>query len=107
MRLTSQCLAELADVTDADIDRIISGEAFGRYVLLGDPDGNFIEVGFKGSPPDWAFHYAPGTWERDTAEEWKAFKERTGSERWTLDYFDADSGEQYEAEGDLTLAEVK
>ena len=107
MKLSSQNLPELHDVTEVEIERIIGGEAFGLYALLGDRDGDFIEVGYKGRPAAWAFDYPPGSWERQIAEEWKAFKERTGSEWWKIDYFDTASGEQYEAEGDLTLGEVK
>jgi hypothetical protein len=107
MKLSSQKLPELDDVTEADIERIFGGEEFGKFALLGDRDGDFIEVGHKGQPAPWAFDYPPGTLERRIAEEWRAFKERTGSEWWKVDYFDVASGEQYEAEGDLTLAEVK
>ena len=61
MKLSSQTLPELDDVTEADIERIIGGEAFGKFALLGDCDGDFIQVGHKGQPAPWAFDYPPGS----------------------------------------------
>ena len=107
MRLSSQRLPELDAVTEADIERIIGGEDFGLFALLGDRGGDFIEAGYRGRPAAWCFDYPPGSPERQIAEEWRAFKQRTGSEWWKIDYFDTASGEQYEAEGELTLDEVK
>ena len=107
MKLSSQRLPELDDVTEADIERIIGGEDFGLFALLRDRVGDFIEVGHRGRPAEWCFDYPPGSPERQIAEEWRAFQERTGSEWWKIDYFDTASGEQYEAEGELTLDKVK
>jgi hypothetical protein len=107
MKLSLHGLPDLDGVTEADIERIIGGGDFGMYAALGDREGDFIQVGLKSNPPPWAFEYAPGTWERQTAEAWKAFKDRTGSEPWGLDYYDSAKGEQYEAEGDRTLEEVR
>jgi hypothetical protein len=94
------------DATEEDTKKIIGGGLFGRYAALEGEEGNFLEVGFKGRPASWAFDYEPGTWERDFAEGCRAFTERTGSERWSLDYFDAATGENYEVNGDRTLSEV-
>jgi len=69
--------------------------------------GDFIEAGHRGRPAAWCFDHPPGSPERQIAEEWRAFKQRTGSEWWKIDYFDTASGEQYEAEGERTLDEVK
>ena len=107
MRLSSQDLPDIDNVTAADIERILGDGLFGKFAILEKCENGFIQAGFKGRPADWAFEYDLGTDERRMAEEWKAFVERTGSERWALEYIDETTGHQYQATGDRTLEEVK
>jgi len=106
VRLTSELLPAIEHVTEADVERIIGGGLFGKYALIRGEGEGFLQVGYKGRPAPWALEYEPGTWERDFAEGCKAFTERTGSERWALDYLDPATRENYEVDGDRTLGEV-
>jgi len=106
MRLTSEKLDPIEDVTEADIVRVIGGALFGGYAHLRGEGRSLLQVGFKGRPPTWAFEYESGTWEREFDEGCKAFTARTGSERWALDYVDSTTGENHEVDGDRTLSEV-
>jgi hypothetical protein len=106
LKLTCEALPAVEDATEADIETVVGGGLFGGYAMLHGEGERFLQVGFKGRPAPWAFDYEPGTWERDFAEGCKAFTERTGSERWALDYFDATTRENYEVDGDRTLSEV-
>ena len=106
MRLTCETLPAVEAATETDIERIIGGEIFGGYAVLQGEGEEYLQVGVSGRPAPWAFDYEPGTWERDFAEGCKAFCVRTGSELWSLDYFDADTRESYEVDGYRTLSEV-
>jgi hypothetical protein len=107
MRLSSQDLPDIDDVTVDDVERIVGGGPFGQFVILEKGEDSFIQAGSKGRPADWAFEYDLGTEERQWAEEWKAFVERTGSERWALEYIDETTGHQYQATWDQTLEAVR
>jgi hypothetical protein len=99
-------LPAVEGATEADVERIIGGGLFGGYALLQGEGEGFLQVGFRGRPAPWAFDCEPGTWDRDFAEGWKAFTERTGSGLWALDYSDAATRESYEVDGYQTLSEV-
>jgi hypothetical protein len=107
MKLTSQDLPDIEDVSEPDIERVLGGEVFGKYAILWSSESGFLQTGFKGRPPDWAFQCDSSTEERRMAEEWREFVQRTGSERWTLEYLDDAADKLYEAAGDRTLEEVK
>jgi hypothetical protein len=90
MRLVTDDLPEIDGVTAAQIEQVLSDEAFGNFAVLEAADGTFIQT---------ACMWEPG-------EETRAFLEATGSDPFRLEYRDEATGRIYAAEGLLTLAQV-
>jgi hypothetical protein len=91
MRLTTEEYGDTADVTAADIDRILPADGFGKFAVLSASESSFIQAG--------------NDWQPD--EECQAFLQRHGSDPWLLEYGDGDSGLQYRATGHVNLDQVR
>jgi hypothetical protein len=92
MRL--QALDSKRDVTNAtasDIQRVLTEGSFGDFVILGDYQDGFIQAG-PGCP---------------LTDEYEAFERRTGSDPWTLECYQSDSGQMFRVEGYVTSDQVR
>lgn len=101
MRLTSQCLPELEDVSEEQILRAFDRQAFGKFVHIWRSDTIFLQAGSRGTPSSCAPPDDP------LVREIAAFIERTGSEPWTLEYVDRIERKDYRVPGSLTLKQVE
>jgi hypothetical protein len=101
VRLSSQNLPEIENVSEADIDRVFDSGAIGKFVHLWASDDCFIQAGSRGTPSNCVPPDDP-----EVKDHW-AFIHRTGSEPWTLELIDLVRVREYQAEGDLTLGQVK
>ncbi|MHC5540727.1 hypothetical protein ACYOEI_21110 [Singulisphaera rosea] len=101
MRLSSQNLPDIENVSEALIERAFEGKAIGGFAHLWKSDDVFIQAGCRGTPS----HCAPP--DDPLAEELRAFLEKTGSEPWTLEYSDGVARKEFRVPGDLSLEQVK
>jgi hypothetical protein len=102
MRLTSQNLPEIEDVTVTDLDRAFDGCAIGKFVHLWSSDDCFIQAGRNGTPSKCVHPDAS-----EVKEHW-TFIHRSGSEPWTLERIDSSVRRQgQQAVEWLTLEQVK
>ncbi|MFO0823735.1 MAG: hypothetical protein U0792_11560 [Gemmataceae bacterium] len=90
MRLTTEELPEIDEVTPAEIEQILTDDVFGKFVVLGD---------------DEAFIQAACVWEPGT--ECSRFIQETGSDPFCLEYRDGKTGQLFGAEEHVTLEQVK
>jgi hypothetical protein len=91
MWLTTEETGDTPEVTAADIDRILTGDGFGKFAVLSASESSFIQAG-----NDWQ----PG-------EECQAFLRGHGSDPWLLECRDGASGRQYRVTGHVTLDQVR
>jgi hypothetical protein len=101
VRLSSQNLPEIENVSEADIDRAFDGGAIGKFVHLSATEDCFIQAGSRGTPSRCVPPDDPGV--KDHCE----FIHRTGSEPWILEDIELAGVREYAVVGDLTLADVK
>jgi len=101
VRLSSQNLPDIENVSEADIDRAFDDGAIGNFVHLWASDDSFIQAGSRGTPSNCVPPDDP-----EVKDHW-AFIHRTGSEPWTLEHIDLVGVREYEVEGYLTLGQVK
>ena len=101
VRLSSQNLPEIENVSEADIDRAFDNRAIGKFVHLWASDDRFIQGGSRGTPSNCVPPDDP-----EVKDHW-AFIRRTGAEPWTLELIDLVRVREYQAEGYLTLGQVK
>ena len=101
MRLSSQNLPDMQDVTEADIERAFDNGAIGKFVHLWASDTCFIQAGSLGTPSCCVPRDDP-----EVRDHW-AFIDRTGSEPWTLEHIERLGVREYQVEGPLTLGQVK
>lgn len=91
MTLTTEEVGEILDVTAAEIERILGGDAFGKFAILFASEISFIQAG-----NDWQ----PGA-------ECRQFLQQHDSDPWLLEYRDSSSGQQFRAAGQVTLVQVQ
>jgi len=91
MRLTTDELDEICDVTAEAIDRILADDAFGKFAVLSASEESFIQAG-----NDWQ----PGS-------ECEAFMRKHDSDPWLLEYRDGASGQLFRAVVQVTLQQVR
>ena len=91
MQLTTEDLGEIAVVKADELSRILDDDAFGGFVVLAASEHSYIQA---------ANNWAAG-------KDCEAFIERHGSDPWILEYRDEASKKQFQANRDVTLAEVK
>jgi len=80
MRLSSEKLGELTNVTAADLERVLADNLFAQFVILFDSEGSFIQAAPKGASSD-----------------------RPETEPWGVEYRDRTSGKQYQSRADSPL----
>jgi len=100
VRLTSQNLRAIENVSEADIDRAFANGAIGKFAHLSASKKRFIQAGSRGTPSHGIAPDHPevkGHWE---------FIRRTGSEPWSMECFDS-AGVRERADGYFTLEQVK
>ncbi len=90
MQLTTEELPEIKNVTAADIRRIFTEDAFGKFAILSVSDVVFIQAGC--------------VW--DVSEECAKFMEETGSDPFILEYRDAKTGRLFAATTHVTLDQI-
>ncbi len=83
MRLSSQNLPEIENVSEADIDRAFENGAIGKFVHLWSSDDSFIQAGSRGTPSNCVPPDDP-----EVKDHW-AFIHRTGSEPWALEHIES------------------
>ncbi len=101
MRFSSQTLPDMENVSEALIVQAFDDKAIGKFAHLWISDDVFIQAGCRGTPSNCAPPDDP------LVQELWAFIQRTGSEPWTLQYIDGVAMKEYQAQGDLTLEQVK
>jgi hypothetical protein len=101
MRLSSENLPDIENVTEADIERAFDNGAIGKFVHLWSSADTFIQAGSRGTPSKCVPPDDPAL-----KHHW-AFIHRTGSEPWTLEHIELVDVREYEPEEFLTLEEVK
>jgi hypothetical protein len=89
MKLTSEELPEILEVTEADIEQVFEDEVFGKFIILSATEDHFIQAACVWSP------------------ECDSFLERTGSDPYRLEYRDGGSGKMFAASENLTLDQIK
>jgi hypothetical protein len=90
MRLITDDLPEVDEVTVAQIGQVLGDDAFGKFAVLMSSDEAFIQA---------ACVWEPGT-------ESRRFIEETGSDPFRLEYREETTGGLFAADGNRTLAEV-
>ncbi|MBN9118832.1 MAG: hypothetical protein J0I06_06680 [Planctomycetes bacterium] len=90
MRLITDDLPKIDEVTVAQIEQVLGGEAFGKFAVLMSSDEAFIQA---------ACVWEPGGQSR-------RFIEETGSDPFQLEYREKTTGRLFVADGNRTLAEV-
>jgi hypothetical protein len=101
VRLSSQNLPDIENVTEADIERAFDNGAIGKFVHLWSSADTFIQAGSRGTPSKCVPPDHPAL-----KHHW-AFIHRTGSEPWTLEHIELVDVREYETEEYLTLEQVK
>jgi hypothetical protein len=88
MRLTTEELGDVDDVTANDVERVLGDDAFGGFAILAKSDDVYMQAGNQ--------------WSADAACE--VFVQKYGSDPWVLEYRD---GKHFAADRNVTLDEVK
>jgi hypothetical protein len=101
MRSSSHNLADIDNVTEADIERAFDSEAVIGFARLGTSDESFIQAISRGTPSKCVPPDHPRV-----KPHW-AFIHRTGSEPWILEHIELVDVREYETEEFLTLEQVK
>jgi hypothetical protein len=101
LRFSSQDLPDVENASAEFIARAFDEKAIGKFAHLWLSNDVVIFAGSKGKPSNCLPPDDPLVKER-----W-AFIQRTGSEPWTLRYIDGIARKEYQAQGDLTLEQVK
>jgi hypothetical protein len=90
MTLTTEEGGDLARVTAQELEAALVGDAFGKFAVLTDADGAFVQAG--------------NAWE--PGAECERFLKRHDSDPWVLEYREAENCIQYRVVGWVTLANV-
>jgi hypothetical protein len=90
MWLKTEAFAEIADVTNRDLDRVLATASFGAFVQLFDEACGWIQAG-KALPGPLL----------------DAFIAKHGSEPWVLQYGHEKSAPTFQAVGHVTLGQVR
>jgi hypothetical protein len=101
LRFSSQNLPDMQNVSAEFIERAFDDKAIGTFAHLSLSHDVFIQAGSKGTPSNCVPPDDP------LVKEHRSFIERTGSEPWTLQYIDGVARKEYQAQGYLTLEQVK
>jgi hypothetical protein len=101
VRLSSQNLPDIENVTEADIDRAFHNGAIGKFVHLWNSEDSFIQAGGRGTPSNCVAPDHP-----KVKQHW-AFIHRTGSEPWILQHIEKVRVREYEATECVTIEQVK
>ena len=101
MRFSSQDLPDMENVSAEFIERPFDDNAIGTFAHLWRLHDVFIQAGSEGRPSNCVPPDDP-----HVKELWN-FIQRTGSEPWTLQYIDGVARKEYQAQGYLTLGQVK
>jgi hypothetical protein len=101
VRLSSQNLPDIENVTEADVERTFDNGAIGKFAHLWSSEDSFIQAGSRGTPSKCVSPDHPMV-----KHHW-AFIHRTGSEPWTLEHIQLTDVREYETEEFLTLEQVK
>jgi hypothetical protein len=91
LKLTTEELGEFPDVTAEQIEETLDDDCFGKFAVLSRSDNDFVQAGNLWSP----------------SEECAEFLKLHGSDPWVLQYRDSLTGLLREAQGDLTMDQVK
>ena len=91
MRLSSQNLPDIENVSESDIDRAFENGAIGKFAHLWASNDSFIQAGSRGTPSSCLPPDDP-----EVRDRW-AFIHRTGSEPWVLEHIDLVGVREYEA----------
>ena len=101
MRFSSQDLPDMEIVSAEFIERAFDDKAIGTFAHIWLSYDAFIQAGSKGTPSNCVPPNDP------LVKELWSFIQRTGSEPWTLQYIDGVARKEYQAQGYLTLEQVK
>ncbi len=90
MRLITEELSEIDEVTAAQVEQVLEEDAFGKFVRLAASDEVFIQA---------ACVWEPGV-------ESERFLQETDSDPFRLEYRDGDTGRLFAVDGNVTLAQI-
>ena len=81
MTLTTEDAGDVPEVTSADIDNVLSSDAFGAFAILAASETDFIQAG-----NDWL-----------PSPACEQFMQQSGSDPWVLEYRESASDRQFRA----------